>query len=184
VLVELGREWFGSYQGQKARKHLVNTIDPGRRYGALADELAITDTIANREALVAECLLLGKFDEAKQHDDEILTRPFGGEPIYMLGRPRAEFGVGQPADTIATLDELRCRWPDHQSDEGHLLYVRALDEIGRTNEAIEEYKALSGYYPGAEAQVRYDMLLNRLGREAEGKRVLNDLMTHMRQAPK
>jgi hypothetical protein len=163
VLVELGPEWFGRYQGQKARKHLVNTIDPSRRYRALTDELAITDTVANREALAAECLPLGK---------------------YMLGRARAEFGVGQPADTVATLNELRRRWPDYPSAEGHLLYARALEEIGRTDEAIEEYMALSDYFPGAEARVRYGMLLNRLGREAESKRVLNDLVTHMRRAPK
>jgi hypothetical protein len=184
LFVELGPEWFGSYQGQKARTHLVNTIDPGRRYRALTDELTITDTIANRSALAEECLLLGKFDEARHHYDAVLTRPFGEEPAYMLGRARAEFGVGQPADTVATLDELRHRWPDYQSAEGHLLYARALEEIGRTNEAIEEYKALSGYYPGAEARVRYGILLNRLGREDEGKVVLDDLLTHMRRAPK
>jgi hypothetical protein len=81
VLVELGPEWFGSCQGQKARKHLVNTIDPSRRYRAATDELAITDTIANREAPAAECVLLGKFDEARNHYVEILIRPFGEEPI-------------------------------------------------------------------------------------------------------
>jgi hypothetical protein len=184
VFVEPGPEWFGSHQGKKARKHLVNTIDPGRRYRALTDELAITDTIANRNALAAECLLRGKFDEASHHYDEILTRPLGEEPVYMLGRARAEFGAGQPADTVATLDELRRRWPDYQSGEGHLLYARSLEEIGRTDEAIEEYNALFCYYPGAEARVRYGMLLNRLGREAEGKTVLNDLLTHIRRAPK
>ena len=28
VLVELSPEWFGSVQGQKARRHVVNTLDP------------------------------------------------------------------------------------------------------------------------------------------------------------
>jgi hypothetical protein len=88
------------------------------------------------------------------------------------------------AATVSTLDELRARWPDYQSADGHLLYARALEEAGRTDEAIEEYKALAGYYPGAEARVRYGMLLNRLGRESEGQRVLADLLTHMRRAPK
>jgi hypothetical protein len=64
VLVELAPEWFGSYQGQKARKRFVATVDPQRRYRALTDDLAITDTIANRDALAAECVALGKFDEA------------------------------------------------------------------------------------------------------------------------
>jgi hypothetical protein len=184
VLVELGPEWFGSYEGQKARKRIVSAVNPEGRYRVLTDQLAITDTIANREALAAECLALGKFEEAKHHYDEILARPLGEEPVYMLGRARAEFALGRCADTVATLDELRRRWSDYQSAEGHLLYARALAEIGRTNEAVEEYKALAGYYPGAEARVRYGMLLDRVGHRAEAQRVLSDLLTHMRRAPR
>jgi hypothetical protein len=184
VAVELVPEWLGSYEGQKARKRFVSTINPQRRYRVLADELAIADTIANREALALECLELGKFDEAKHHYDEIISRPMGEEPVFFLGRARAEFGAGRPADTVATLDELRHRWPDYQSAEGHLLYARALEEIGRTDEAIEEYKALAGYYPGAEARVRYGVLLDRLDRKAEAQVVLTDLLTYMRRAPR
>jgi hypothetical protein len=184
VAVELVPEWLGSYQGQKAKKRFVTTLDPQRRYRALTDELAITDTIANREALAAECLALGKFDEARHHYDEIIARPMGEEPGFLLGRARAEFGAGVPADTVATLDELRQRWPNWQSSDGHLLYARALEEIGRTDEAIDEYKALAGYFPGAEARVRYGLLLDRLDRRDEARTVLADLLTHMRRAPK
>jgi hypothetical protein len=184
VAVELVPEWFGGVQGQKARKRFVTTLDPERRYRALVDELAITDTIANREALAAECLALGKFEEAKHHFDEIVARPLGEEPVYFLGRARAEFGLGRPADAIATLDDLRGRWPDYQSADGHLLYARSLEGAGRTEEALAEFKALADYFPGAEARVRYGMLFGRLGRDAEAKRVLTDVLTHMRRAPK
>jgi hypothetical protein len=184
VGVELVPEWLGSYQGQKAKKRFVTSLDPTRRYRALTDELAITDTIANREALAAECVQLGKFDEAIHHYNEIIARPLGDEPAFFLGHARAEFGAGSPAGTVATLDELRRRWPDYQSSDGHLLYARALEEIGRTDEAIEEYKALAGYFPGAEARVRYGLLLDRLDRKSEARMVLSDLLTHMRRAPK
>lgn len=184
VLVELVPEWLGSYQGQKARKRFVSAVNPEGQYRALADQLAITDTIANREALAAECLALGKFEEARHHYEEILARPLGEEPIYLLGRARAEFGLGHSAEAVATLDELRRRWPDYQSADGHLLYARALDESGATDAAIEEYKALANYYPGAEARARYGLLLDRLGRHAEARQVLTDLLTHMRRAPK
>jgi hypothetical protein len=184
IAVELVPEWLGSYEGQKARTRVTRTLDPGRHYRALTDQLAITDTIANREALAAECLTLEKFEEAGHHYNNILSRPLGEEPVYMFGRARAEFGMGQPADVVATLDELRRRWPDYQSADAHLLYARSLEEIGRTDEAVEEYKALAGYYPGAEARVRYGILLDRLGRDAEARLVLTDLLTHMRRAPK
>jgi hypothetical protein len=184
VGVELVPEWLGSYQGQKAKKNFVRTLDPQRRYRALTDELAITDTIANREGLAAECVALGKFDEAIHHYNEIIARPMGEEAVFYLGLARAEFGGGHPADTVVTLDELRRRWPDYQSADGHLLYARALEEIGRIDEAIEEYKALAGYFPGAEARVRYGLLLDRLDRKTEARVVLSDLLTHMRRAPK
>jgi hypothetical protein len=184
VLVELIPEWLGTYQGQKARKRVISAINPERQYRALTDQLAIADTVANREALATECLALGKFKEAKHHYDEIIARPLGEEAIFFLGRARAEFGLGRSADVVATLDDLRQRWPDYQSAEAHLLYARALEEIGRTDEAIEEYKALVGYFPGAEARVRYGLLLDRLDRQAEAKQVFTDLLTYMRRSPR
>jgi hypothetical protein len=184
VLVELLPEWMGGVQGQTARKRLVDTLDPQRRYRELSDRLAIADTVANREAVAEQCLALGKFEEAKGHFEEILTRPLGEEPIYYLGLARAQFGLGRPSVTVATLDDLRSRWPSYQSNEGHLLYARALEESGRNDEAIDEYKVLAGSYPGAEARVRYGLLLDRLGRRTEAKAVLSDVLTHMKRAPK
>ena len=54
----------------------------------------------------------------------------------------------------------------------------------RTDEAIEEYKALAGYYPGAEARVRYGVLLDRLDRKAEARAVLAALLPYSRRAPR
>src|SRR5262249_57066350 len=126
---------------------------------------------------------LGKFDEARHHYDEIVKRPLGDEPVFFLGRARAEFGDGHPADAVATLDDLRHRWPDYQSAEGHLLYARALEEIGRTDAAIEEYKALAGYFPGAEARVRYGLLLDRLDRQTAAPGGLSRPLPPTRPAP-
>ena len=107
VLVELIPEWMGTYQGQQARRRVVSTLNPEKEYRRLTDELAITDTIANRSALADECLLLGKFEEALVHYDNILARPMGEEPAYALGKARAEFGLGRPQAAVATLDDLR-----------------------------------------------------------------------------
>jgi hypothetical protein len=184
ILVELLPEWFGSVQGQKTRQRVVNTLDPEKQYRRLADDLAITDTIANRVDLAEECLLLGKFEEALAHYENALLRPLGDEPTYALGKARAEFGLKRPQDAVATLDQLRARWPDYQSADGHLLYARALEESGRAAEALDEYRALVDYYPGAEARVRLAMLLQRTGRADEAKRLCADVLTQMRRAPK
>jgi hypothetical protein len=59
-----------------------------------------------------------------------------------------------------------------------------LTEAGRIDEALDEYHALAGYFPGAEARVRYGMLLKWVGRTAEARVVFNELLIQMRRAPK
>lgn len=139
VLIELVPEWFGSAQGVQARRSVVSALDPGRRYRELIDQLEVTDTIANRSALAEECLTLGKFDEALRHYEHILALPMGDDAVYALGKARAQFGLSQAQQAVATLDDLRARWPDYQSAEGHLLYARALEQAGRTDDALAEY---------------------------------------------
>jgi phosphoribosylformylglycinamidine synthase I len=184
VLVELVPEWFGSVQGQHARKRVVSTLDPGKRYRLLTDQLEVTDTIANRSALAEECLALGKFDEALRHYEHILSLPLGDDAVYALGKARAQFGLGHAQETVATLDDLRARWPDYQSAEAHLLYARALEDSGRTDDALAEYQVVAGYYAGAEARVRYGLLLDKTGRQAEAKTVLTEVLAQLKRAPK
>jgi hypothetical protein len=184
IVVELVPEWFGSAQGQRTRGRVVKALDPERRYRELSDQFAAVDTIGTRGALAEECLVLGKYWAALEHFNEILSRPMGNEPVYMLGRARAEFGLGRFTDTVATLDELRQKWPDYQSAEGHLLYARALEESDQLKEAADEYAAVSNYYPGAEARVRYALLLRKAGRDREAHALLEELLAQMRRAPR
>jgi hypothetical protein len=184
VLVELMPEWFGSVQGQKARRHVVNTLDPSKRYRALAEQLKVADTIANRAALAEECLELGKFTEAEYHYERILALPMGDDPIYAFGRARAQFGRGHPGEAVPTLDDLRKRWPNYQSADAHLFYARALEESGHTDDALYEYQAVADYYPGAEARVRYGLLLSKAGRTDEAKAAFREVLTGLKRAPK
>lgn len=184
VLVELLPEWMGSAQGQKARRSVAKTLNPEKRYRELIDQLDVTDTIANRAALADECLALGRYDEAEAHYEAILTRPLGEYPIYALGKARAQFGQHRMDQVVATLDDLRERWPQYQSADAHLLYARALEDNERIHEALEEYEALSQYFPGAEARVRYGLLLGRLGRGGEAQSVFMEVLKQARRAPK
>jgi len=183
VLVELLPEWFGSTQGQHARRRVVSTLDPEKRYRALSDQLEVADTIANRAALAEECLALRKYLEAESHYEHILALPMGDDAAYVLGKARAQFGDQRPQEAVVTLDDLRQRWPDYQSAEGHLLYARALEESGRLDDALSEYRAVANYYPGAEARVRYGVLLSEMDRRAEAKAVLGEVLAQLKRAP-
>jgi hypothetical protein len=184
ILVELVPEWVGGPQARQARRRVAKRLDPEKRYRELSDQLAVSDSIANRAALADECMEIGLFDEAERHYDHILKLPMGAEPLYALAKAKALFARSQPVDAIATLEDLQARWPGFQSAEGHLLYARALADAGRTDEALEEYRAVADYFPGAEARVRYALLLNLLGRTDEAKVVFAELLIQMKRAPK
>lgn len=184
IAVELVPEWFSSPGARQARQRVANRLDPEKRYRELSDRLAVTDTITNRAAFAEECAKVGRYDEARQHYDHILSLPMGHDPAYALGKAQAEFSAKRPADALATLDDLQKQWPDFDSADAHLLYARALAEVGRLDEALEEYHAVAGYFPGAEARVRYGMLLQMVGRSAEARMVFNELLIQMRRAPK
>ena len=53
----------------------------------------------------------------------------------MLGKAKAQFGLNLFDSALATLEELRARWPEFQSAEGHMIYARALEGAGRTKDA-------------------------------------------------
>ena len=152
VVAVLVPDLTGSRQGRQAQRTIAKALNPEKRYRELSDAVEIADTIANRAALAEECLALERFEEAKRHFEVILARPMGDEPVYLVGKARAQFALDQAADTVAILDDLRARCPDYQSADAHLLYARALEACARHDEALQEYRALSDYFVGAEAR--------------------------------
>jgi hypothetical protein len=73
--------------------------------------------------------------------------------------------------------------PEFKSADGHLLYARTLEAQDALEEAEREYAAAAPGYPGAEARVRYALLLKRRGKLDDARRILKDLMDGARMAP-
>ena len=126
----------------------------------------------------------GKPLEAIAIYQQALSGLYESDPNLLLGLAQAQYGAGAFADARATLDKLRTRNPDFRSPEGHLLYARALEGEGQHERALEEYAALTAYYAGAEAPLRYAQMLRACGRTDEARRVLKELMEHARLAPR
>jgi hypothetical protein len=73
--------------------------------------------------------------------------------------------------------------PNFRSPEGHMLFARAVEACGDDEKALDEYKAVAGYYAGAEARLRYGLILERLGNEEAAQAEFEEIVTAADLAP-
>jgi hypothetical protein len=183
IAVELLPDLFRSRTAQRTVKGVKKAMDPEADLRRFESEARLTGNVSSRQRYAQELLRQGRPAEAADVYRQTLTGLYVHDPDLMLGLARAQFDAGQAAAARATLDDLIARNPAFRSPEGHLLYARALEAEGDATRALEEFRVLAGYYPGAEAAVRYAQLLKGAGRHDEARKALQELLDHARLAP-
>jgi hypothetical protein len=174
---------FRSRTAKRTVRGVRKALDPEqdlRRFEATA---RVQGGVAAQQRYAEELVKQNRAAAAVDVYRQALKGLYEHDPGLMLGLARAQFAAQQAADARQTLDELIVHNPDYKSQDGHLLYARALEAEGNTTKALEEYRVLSGYYAGAEAAVRYAQLLRREGQRDDARRVLRELLEHAQHAP-
>ncbi len=177
-VIELLPQLSGSITGRRAVRSVKQTLNPGadlRQNEAAWNQSPNVDSSRR----YAEALMdSGKTSEAEDIIDKALKGLFATEPTLLLLKARLQFENDRTAETVQTLETLQENNPDFRSADGHLLYARALEAEGRIDEAVKEYSAVSGYYPGVEARYRLGLCLEIAGKEpaarAEFESIIND----------
>ena len=180
VLPELGQ----SHTVRKAGNSLIKAVDPERELRRRKEEIEIADTIENRMNLANECIDAGFSAEAVTLLEGCLKRGHEGDPHILLRLARALFDSERYKDAKEVLENIIEKNPSFKSHEGHLLYVRSLEEIGLTEDAVKEYEVVSTSFPGEEARVRYGLLLQKIGRHTDAKNIFNESLLRAKRAPK
>src|SRR4029450_10975615 len=72
IAIELIPELLSGPEARAAHRRIANKLDPEKQYRLLSELLATADTVANREALAAECMEVARFDEGRGHYEQIL----------------------------------------------------------------------------------------------------------------
>ena len=176
--VEILPELMGSRTAKRAASGLRKTIDPHRDLRAANRRLAVNDSVDSRRAVADQLLERGQYDDAIEHYRAAMTGIYTHEPLLMLGVAKGLFAKNQFTEARQTLDELIANNPDFKSPEGHLIYARALEGEGNADKALQEYQALSKYFPGAEAKYRYAALLQRQGQADKARTLLKELLAN------
>ena len=183
VVAELVPELLGSRATRRTVKGVKKALDPEADLRRYESEARLGGNVASQQRYAEELLRHNRAADAIGVYRAALKGLYEHDPNLMLGLARAQFATGAAADTRATLDALIQHNPQYKSPEGHLLYARALEAEGDLIRALEEYRVLAGYYPGAEAAVRYAELLKSQQRGDEARKLLRDLLDHAQSAP-
>ena len=184
LVVEVLPALFGGQAARRARAGMRKVIDPDRDLRQASAQVAISGDVESRKRLAEQLFERGQYDAAIEAYEGGLTGIFEHDPTLLLGLARCQFARSEFGAARASLDRLIAHNPDFRSAEGHLLYARALEEEGNLDKALREYAVLEGSYPGAEARLRYGLLLRRAGREADAQRVLKELLDSAQLAPR
>ncbi len=176
VVVELLPELFGGRAAKRARAGVRRIIDPDRELRRASSEVEISGNVDARRRLAVELFERAQYDRAIEVYRGGLSGIFEHEPTLLAGLAQAQFAKEDYAGARQTLERLKSNNPEFKSADSQLLYARTLEAQGALDLAEREYAALAPGYPGAEARLRYGLLLKRRGETEAARGVLKELL--------
>jgi len=182
-VIELLPQFSGSLSGQRAVRSVKQTLNPGadlRQHEAAWNQ---SPNVDNGRRYAEALMNAGKTTEAEAIISGALKGLFETEPTLLLLKARLQFENDRTAEAVQTLEILQEHNPDFRSADGHLLYARALETEGRINDAIKEYSAVSGYYPGVEARYRLAHCLEIAGKNSAARAEFESILNDAKLAP-
>jgi hypothetical protein len=183
IAVEILPEIVGGRTARRTRAGMQRMIDPNRDLREAAAAVEFSGNVAARRRLAEELFQRGQYAEAAAVTQAGLKGVFENDPTLLLGLAQAQFASADYAAARATLERLMAHNPEFKSADGHLLYARTVEAEGDLEAAEREYAAVAPGYPGAEARLRYGLLLKRQGKLDEARQILKDLVDGARLGP-
>jgi hypothetical protein len=183
VAAEILPEVFGGSTARRAKSGVRRLLDPDGALRRASVEVEVSGNVDARRRLAEELFERSQFEAAIDVYRGGLKGIFEHDPTLLFGLARAQFAKQDFMAARATLEQLTQHNPDFKSADAQLLYARTLEAQDALDEAERAYAAMSPGYPGAEARLRYGLLLKRRGKTSEAHRVLKDLLDGAQLGP-
>ncbi len=183
IVAVLLPELKNSRAAAEAQARVADSVNPNRQIRYWREQVEISDNVENKLKLAEALMDRGRPGEAYTLLYDCAQGPFKHAPEVLLPLARAAFAAGRYGDTLRHLDDLKRENPDHDAQDTHLLYARALESSGQVEAALEEYGALSKYYNGYEARCRFAALLKLTGRVEEADAIFTEIIAAADRAP-
>lgn len=183
LVIELLPEFSRSISGQRAVRNVKKTLNPGADLRLHEAAWEQSPNVDNGRRYAEALLDAEKPAEAEDIVNLALKGLFSTEPTLLLVKARIQFDHDRPDEAVESLETLQQHNPDFRNAAGHLLYAQALEATGKTEKAIREYSAVSGYFPGVEARYRLALCLKTAGNDQASTAELESILNDAKLAP-
>jgi hypothetical protein len=181
--VEIIPELLRGRAAARLKSGAAAAIDPNKSFREAHRAAELVGSVDSKRALAEEYMMRGAYGDAVAIYRATAVGQFRDDPALLMGLARAQFMNNDPAGAQASLDALQAADPNFVSGDAHLLYARALEAQGKTDEAIAEYRRLVPYFSGEEARARFAMLLEKSGARDEAHALYQEIVKLLDGAP-
>ncbi len=174
-LIYIYSEILNNRSFRKPNIDVAAVFNPGSKIKKLEDELRFTDTFTNRIKLADAYLDAGLIDEAIDLYTTSLTGAFSENEHVLAQLIIAYFEKGRYDEVIPIAQKIY-KQPQFARSKAHILYARALENTGKTEQAENEFKAMKGRYSYFGPRYEYGLFLMRADRNEEAVTIFTDML--------
>lgn len=171
VLPELSGGPTARKLGQSAR----GALDPHREYREAKAACDETPTAGAMSRLATAATHLGRHEEAEALYARAAQGALADDPVLILGRAKALIELSRYAEAQALLERLETLGGALDEGEEAIARARALEGLGRNEEADVAYQRAVERLPGLESLARHAAFMARTGRRAEAQEIVAEL---------
>lgn len=155
-------------------------FNPGGKIKKLEEELRFTDTFANKVKLADAYLAASYAEQAVELYTSSLTGAFAENEHVLAQLIIAYFELGR-FDEIIPLAKKIYHLPQFARSRAHITFAKALESLGKIEQAEIEFKLMKGRYSYFEPRYEYGLFLTRIGREKDAYIIFNDMLNEETQ---
>src|SRR5262245_30443459 len=172
-----------SVKAEKAVQALVKSFDPDKSLREKVANLEDCGSVDNRMALAASCMERKLYRDAASLYRSCMNGLYASDPNLRFGLAGALLAGEDYQEAHAVAQALRQSHGSFRAAEIQLIAARALENLGRFDEALAEYRVLADTYVGEEGRWRYGALLVRMGRTADAAEVFQRMLRNAKRQP-